>query len=139
MEERVLDYQHELPGHRLELHAAPGIKIQGNPDRLIQMLDKLVNNAAEHGDKNAPVTLRLEAESSNAILKVSNFGDALPDDIERIFQPFFSNKSGHGRDNLGLGLYVARTIAQYHRGSIKAGHLRNPDGAEFVVSLPRSV
>lgn len=137
--ERTQDHRDSTPGRLFEVHTAPGIEIAGNADRLVQMFDKLVNNAVEHSSAPCTVEIRLEAMDNVAMLTVSNRGDSLPDDCEGIFQPFISHKSGHGGENLGLGLYVARMIARHHGGSIHANHLRDPTGAEFVVQLPCSV
>lgn len=136
--ERVQDYCHERPDRAFEVESGPAIHVNGQPDRLVQMLDKLVNNAIEHSAPPSPVHIQLNTEGNTAVLIVRNLGDSLPPDLDRIFQPFVSGKTGHNGENLGLGLYVARAIVQRHGGDIQVKPLSGPTGAEFVVRLPQA-
>ena len=63
-----------------------------------------------------------------------NEGDALPADMARIFEAFVSTQKT--KDNLGLGLFVAQSIALNHGGEISAEDLPEGSGARFVVRLP---
>ncbi len=115
-----------------------GLEVNGNLDALNQMLDKLFNNAMEHGAPGEPVVVELRRMAQACSLVVADQGEALPQDVERLFKPFVSNKTRRIRSgNLGLGLFVARTIASHHGGSITAEPLGDGRvGARFTVSLP---
>jgi Histidine kinase-, DNA gyrase B-, and HSP90-like ATPase. len=115
---------------------ARDVHVRGNADSLVQMIDKLLNNAIEHSRAESQIEVRLATGEDSAQLEISNIGDALPDDVERLFRPFVTTKSGSAQGNLGLGLYVARTIATFHGGSVTAHALAQPAGARFVVTLP---
>jgi signal transduction histidine kinase len=79
----------------------------------------------------------LEAVSTSCRLTVSDVGDALPADHEAIFKPFVTHKRPETRHgNLGLGLFVARTIVGHHRGSLRVEPLPGAIGARFIVELP---
>lgn len=136
VEGRMRDYAEECPDRKFVIVAVPNLSVMGNADRLVQMLDKLVNNAVEHGAAEHPIEVALRVERRCIVLSVKDIGDALPEDIERIFEPFVSQKVRHGKGNLGLGLYVARAIAVRHGGTVRARRLQNPDGAELTVELP---
>lgn len=135
-EGRIRDYCEEETNRSFVGNIEPDIWVLGNADRLVQMLDKLTNNALEHGTAESPIDFVLQRHQGRAILMVKDIGEPLPSDLDRIFEPFTSNKLRQGRDNLGLGLYVVRVIANRFGGTVRARRLKNPDGAELIVELP---
>ena len=133
--ERVLTFQQLHPSRQLVLHPKPGLFVQGNEERLAQMLDKLLTNAVEHSASDAEIRVALRRAGDDWLeLLVENEGDALPNDKARIFEAFVSSQARAG--NLGLGLFVAQSIARNHGGSITAEDLSTGRGARFVVRLP---
>jgi signal transduction histidine kinase len=69
-------------------------------------------------------------------LTLENEGDALPEDKDRSFEAFVTSEKS--TDNLGLGLFVAQSIALNHGGDIVAEDLPRDRGARFVVRLPEA-
>ncbi|MEQ1740530.1 MAG: ATP-binding protein, partial [Methyloglobulus sp.] len=71
-------------------------------------------------------------------LSVINEGIKLPDDKDKIFDLFVSLRdAGHWKsDNLGLGLYLVKLIAEGHGGSVQASDLIDKEGAIFTVRIP---
>jgi signal transduction histidine kinase len=141
--ERLDDHQQDSTGPRFEVRVEPGIEVYGNEDALLQLLEKLINNAIEHGSPGLPIQVHLQAREGWCQLTVQDLGDALPPDTERLFEPFCSIKPRQATaadSNLGLGLFVARTIARYHGGTLKAQPLQDPAtgmaGAAFTAELP---
>lgn len=133
--DRVLAFQELHPSHQLALSLRPGLFVQGNEERLAQLLEKLLSNAVEHAASDAEIRVELRrADDGWLELSVENDGDALPEDKERIFEAFVTSQKRP--DNLGLGLFVARSIAQNHGGRITAEDLPERRGARFVVRLP---
>jgi signal transduction histidine kinase len=65
-----------------------------------------------------------------------NHGVPLPSDVERLFRPLVSLRASGEQGHLGLGLYVARVIANRHRGAITAEPTVDRPGARFIVELP---
>jgi len=134
---RAQDLRQAEPGWTIDTRVTPEIWVRGNADSLVQMMDKLIDNALEHGDKSHPLTIVLRTDT-HAELTIENRGEPLSQDVEELFQPFVSNKTrSSGNVNLGLGLFVARTIAAHHSGSVEATGLTAPPGAAFCIRLPR--
>src|SRR5688572_21225315 len=114
------------------------VSVSGAPDLLAQMLDKLVENAVDFASEGTPIRISL---SSDARLRVENHGAALPDAIrESLFDSMVSLRSERagGVPHLGLGLYIARLIAEFHGGVLRAENLPG-GGAAFEVQLARAV
>ena len=133
--ERVLTFQQLHPSRQLVLRPKPGLFVQGNEERLAQLLDKLLNNAVEHSEPEAEIRVALRRSDERWLeLSVENEGDALPEDSERIFEAFVSSQSRP--ENLGLGLFVAQSIARNHGGLISAQNRPSAAGARFVLRLP---
>lgn len=108
----------------------------GSPELLIQMLDKLVDNAVDFSDEGDTIDLGLTLADNGYALSVANPGAPLPEKMRtQMFDSMVSIRSGKNSQHLGLGLYVARLIAKGHGGGIEAHNTEN--GVIFTVSLPR--
>ena len=109
----------------------------GSPELLVQMLDKLVDNAAgfsKHGDS---IGLRLSSDGDELLLAVTNPGPPLPERMQtQLFDPMVSVRPGKSARHLGLGLYVAQLVATGHGGRIRARN--EAGGVVFEVLLPRA-
>ena len=110
---------------------------EGSPELLIQMLDKLVDNAVDFSDDGDTISISLSVTDGNFEITVSNPGPPLPERMRsQMFDSMVSMRGGKDSKHLGLGLYVARLIAEGHGGRISAD---NTDGGVcFTVSVPRS-
>jgi signal transduction histidine kinase len=133
---RARDYSDEIPSQSFQANIDTGIFVVGNSDSIVQMLDKLINNAVEHSRENTPIEVSLKTDGNQAILAVLDEGDPLPADCD-IFEPFMSQKIERNETNLGLGLFVARVIVVHHGGRIRAEPLVGASGAQLIVELPR--
>jgi len=133
--ERVLTFQQLHPTHQLVLRPKPGLIVNGNEERLAQLLDKLLTNAVEHSAEGSEIRVTLRRVDDEWFeLCVENEGDALPKNKERMFEAFVSSRSRS--ENLGLGLFVAQSIARNHRGHVIAEDLPGASGARLLVRLP---
>jgi PAS domain S-box-containing protein len=104
--------------------------------RLAQLLDNLLQNALRHSLQNSSIGLSVKGESSGITLTVLNKGPLLqPDEREAIFEPFRRGKRPAG-EGLGLGLYIAKQIAEAHGGRISV-ESSVERGTSFKVWLPR--
>jgi dedicated sortase system histidine kinase len=122
----------------LEVPARP-VEVDGAPDLAAQLLDKLVENAVDFARPGTAVRVSLEQSAATALLTVSNQGPRLPERMRtRLFDSMVSVRDapGAGTPHLGLGLYVARLIAQFHGGTIAASNLASADGVAFGVRIP---
>jgi dedicated sortase system histidine kinase len=119
--------------------ASRRLEVEGSPDLLAQLLDKLVENAVDFSCGDAPIRVTLEEAGGAAVLAVSNRGPLLPGEMRtRLFESMISvrERRAAGAPHLGLGLYVARLIAEFHGGAIEAANLPSGDGVAVTVRLP---
>lgn len=132
-------YQTSFPGHpfALEKPAQP-LPISGAPDRLAQLLDKLVDNAVDFGSSGGEIAISVSRVGDEAVIGVSNRGSTLPEAMrDRLFDPMVSvGTKDATQTHLGLGLFIARLITEYHQGRIQAENLHDPDGVRVSVRLP---
>ena len=107
---------------------------QGSPELVIQMLDKLVDNAVDFSSDEDTITIGLSEKQGAFLFSVTNPGSPLPEQMRsQLFDSMVSIRSGSDK-HLGLGLYVAKLIAEGHGGRIDA---RNTHGGVAVsVTLP---
>ena len=112
--------------------AAPMV---GSPELVIQLLDKLVDNAISFSESGDEITMTLEADGDRYRFAVRNPGPPLPARMrQRLFDSMVSLRSGDPGEHLGLGLYISRLVAEGHGGSIEADNVDG--GVEFRVHLP---
>ena len=115
------------------------VTVSGDATRLTQVLVNLVTNAAKYTPPPGTVSVTLEASSAEAILKVSDTGIGLSDDlIERVFEPFVQGERALARSEggLGLGLTLVRSVIDLHGGSVSANSRGAGNGTTFLVRLP---
>ncbi|MFK8082496.1 MAG: ATP-binding protein [Granulosicoccus sp.] len=113
--------------------------INGDRQRLEQMLDKLITNAMDFKFPETEVIIRLAQLGERQItISVENHGPALPADTQALFGLSVSIRSREKKQqgNVGFGLFVARRIAEYHNGTIAAKN--SAKGPIFTICLPTS-
>ena len=131
----IEERQHVLS---LVLPSSP-IYVNGDSDRLDQVITNLVENAAKYTDPGGKITVSLERGGKNAVLSVRDSGIGIAtENLELIFAPYTQSRGvlADPRSGLGLGLGVARRIVELHRGSIRATSGGPAKGSEFVASIP---
>jgi|GEM_PF-6519574 len=125
------------PDHPLETETVK-ITAQVDPVRLEQLLDNLLDNAAKYCPPGTPIELTLADEGGQAVLAVADRGHGLPEaDLEHVFTRYFRAPQHPARryTGLGLGLFLARQIAELHGGDISASN-RPGGGLRVAVRLP---
>lgn len=112
--------------------------IYGDPSRIRQMLDKIIENGVSYHKEGTPIQLGLSTENNRIKLTISNEGPTLePDQEKQIFNSMVSvRKVKDDKPHLGLGLFIARTIVQHHGGEIRAENLLKKNGVAFILLLP---
>ena len=133
------------PGQKFELLRSGNLLLQGDRRRLLQVLSNLLNNAVQHGDTSAAISLSAHGEEEGVVLRVANLGTPIhPDFLARIFEPLVqvqaanADFSGRSGTSLGLGLFVAREIVLGHDGTIEVESSADT-GTVFTIRLPREV
>lgn len=137
VEDRLASLRQAFAPRVLVTKIESSVIVVGNEDRLAQMLDKLLSNAAEHVAEAGEIRIELRRDRQEALLTVEDDGDPLPEDKARIFNAFESvGKKRSGPGIRGLGLFVTRVIVESFGGHVLAQDLPNDGGARFVVRLP---
>ncbi|MES2722585.1 MAG: ATP-binding protein, partial [Pseudomonadota bacterium] len=129
-------------GIRLVSKVAAADQVIADPDQLHRILVNLLRNARqalEHQEGRAApgrIEVSLEAVGGSSLIRISDNGPGVPERLrERLFQPF----AGSGRpDSTGLGLAIARELAQGHGGDLTLS-VTGAEGTVFELRLPGAV
>jgi PAS domain S-box-containing protein len=121
------------------LKKAPELFIEADKDRLIQVLENVLNNAIDHtSPKNRIIELTIEITPVAILLKVKDNGAGIAfENIERIFDQFVSIGTEYSAIGTGVGLYLSKLIIQAHNGKIYARSEGIGHGSVFFIELPR--
>jgi PAS domain S-box-containing protein len=124
----------------LSAETEPVPELQGDPERLGQVLDNLISNALKFTPAGGSVTVGLHRRNGQAVVEVADTGIGIPAAEQvRLFERFYRTSSATERSipGIGLGLSISRAIAQGHGGAISV-HSEEGRGTTFTVELPIS-
>ncbi len=111
------------------------IVLSGDAVRLTQVVANLLNNAARYTPPSGTITISTEVDSGEAVIRVRDSGQGIPDDmIDSIFDTFVQFRPRGG--GLGLGLTLVRRLVELHGGRVTAKSFGTDNGSEFVVRIP---
>jgi len=113
-------------------------RIQVRPQRLEQALVNLLENAERHSPDGQSIAVELAEAGDTVQISICDRGPGIaPENLERIFQPFFTTlpRGTHPDQGLGLGLSVVQSIVNAHGGSVRAGPGEG-GGSVFTILLP---
>jgi len=125
-------------GVHVDVESRPGQSwVRGDPDRLVQVVGNLLDNAIKFTPEGGTVTVRSDnSREGHVAIRVSDTGRGIaPADIARIFRPFEQVETAYG-GGLGLGLAISKGIVEASGGQlvVESGGLER--GATFTISLP---
>lgn len=127
------EFETEASTRKLHLERQlESVVVDGDERRVRELTRNLLSNALRHA--RSTVRISVHADGAFAQMLVTNDGDPLGADAERVFQRFYRADGACG--GTGLGLPIVRWIAQAHGGSVVARDCSSGSGAEFLVSLP---
>jgi two-component system sensor histidine kinase ChvG len=141
--ELVSSYQQGFAEHRLDYQrnaSGPQARVDGSPDLLAQLLDKLIENAVSFSPPGSVISISSGPQKGLWSLEVSNPGPLLPDSADSdIFASMVSlrNSKSDGEPHLGLGLTIVKRITEFHRAKITAFNRADGSGVVFRFELPR--
>ena len=128
--------QDEVPVRAVVREPLPNIR--GDRDRLRQVLINLIDNAVKYSSPGEEV--RVEAQTSNGrvVIEVRDRGPGIPPEHQKvIFEKFGRVQTGQtAKPGTGLGLFIARSIAEAHGGSLDVRSNPEQPGSTFRLSLP---
>ncbi|MCP4338415.1 MAG: HAMP domain-containing protein [Desulfobulbaceae bacterium] len=122
------------------------VTLHGDPGRIRQMLDKLIDNAVSFHRPGTPIEITLAENRGThfsatlrgtVTLKVANQGPTIPAELQnQIFNSMVSYRQQKGSGpHLGLGLYIVRTIVEHHQGTVTVGSTKDAKGTVFTLKL----
>ncbi|MEO8719751.1 MAG: GAF domain-containing sensor histidine kinase [Ginsengibacter sp.] len=126
---------------RLETDLRDSLIINGDSDRLTEIVDNLINNAIKYSPPGKRIFTTLHEQDKFAILEVRDEGQGLSDeDKKNIFQRFarLSSTPTGGESSTGLGLSIVKSLVEAHNGEVSAVSRGKNEGATFIVKFPLS-
>lgn len=142
LEATIADASATHPGVQYDLRTSGDLAACYDATRLHQLFLNLLANAGQHGARSHPVTVDASATAEQLVVRVNNHGPAIPRaDLESIFKPLVQlsgtdDSATRPRTSLGLGLFIAREIAEGHGGGVTVTS-DDAGGTTFTVVLPR--
>jgi len=125
--------------HALHVALPPEtLAVEGDPDRLVQVVGNLLSNAARYTDEGGHIWLSAAEENGQAVIRVRDNGMGIdPAMLERIFH-LYAQATGaeRSRGGLGIGLTLVRSLVDMHHGTVVARSEGPGRGSEFEVRLP---
>ena len=131
------------PGVDLDVVVEPSdLAVDGDRDRVHQVVANLLENAVRHSPSGGRVQLRASSSGRGRVtIEVSDEGPGIPDEeAARVFERFYRADAARSSHNggAGLGLAIARWIVDLHGGEIRPER-REPHGCRMVIVLPGGV
>jgi signal transduction histidine kinase len=118
---------------RVALDVSGDARVEAHADSLARALDNLIKNAVEASKPGDTVSLEVTEEHGQARVSVLDAGPGIePEREAELFEPFFTTKP----EGTGLGLPLARSIAQAHGGDVR--YVRTASSTRFELELPRA-
>ena len=139
LQSAVAGYRDGFRSARIELDVPQDpCFMRGAPDLVVQMLDKLVENAVDFCPSAGVIVVRLSCAGGHYEVVVSNDGPPIPPAmLGLLFESLFEHRQGvDDKPHFGLGLYIVRLISEFHGGTAAAANRPDGSGAIFTVSLP---
>jgi two-component system, OmpR family, sensor kinase len=111
-------------------------RVRADRERLRQVLMNLVENAVKYSRTGDEVEVRAWAENGRVLVSVRDRGPGIPREQHGlIFEKFGRTNVGGGKPGTGLGLFISRSIAEAHGGTITVRSVPG-QGATFTLELP---
>ena len=128
----------EKKGQTLTADIAPGITLDGDSGKLMQIFYNLTDNAIKYTPENGHIAVRLAQSGANVLFAVTDDGIGIPEeDQKHIFERFYRVDKARSRatGGTGLGLSIVRQLAAMHGGTVSVSS-QPGQGATFTVTLP---
>ncbi|NQX61706.1 sensor histidine kinase [Paenibacillus qinlingensis] len=122
----------------LDYEIQPDLTLHGNSEQIKQVVMILMDNAIKYTPPKGAITLSFKKHHSDTLLTVTNTGEGIsPEHVERIFDRFYRADTSRSRKHggYGLGLAIAKSIVEQHKGKIHAKSVQQ-ETTSFYVQLP---
>ncbi|MBR1830373.1 MAG: hypothetical protein IJ781_12900, partial [Atopobiaceae bacterium] len=121
----------------IETNVEPDVHVQGDPEWLERLAKILIDNACKYAAEGSTITVTLTRAQGNTCFTVNNVGNVIdPEDLAHLFDRFYRSDKARNRETggFGLGLAIAKGIAETHGGKISATSTEE-SGTTFTVTL----
>ncbi|MEP7290720.1 MAG: histidine kinase N-terminal 7TM domain-containing protein [Chloroflexota bacterium] len=110
--------------------------VQLDPERMMEAVQELIDNALRHTSAQESVTLRTYSNADGVTLEVQDTGEGIaPDALPRLFERFYRQDGAHSTPGFGLGLSIAQRIVELHGGKLEVQSTPGI-GSRFMIHLP---
>lgn len=137
VEEVMADIQLTTEQHTLVKEGQTDATIQGDRERIGQVLTNLLTNAIKYAPESEKIVIKLARDEQSVIASVQDFGPGIPDEQQaHVFEPFYRvEEQGSTASGLGLGLTIAANLIKRHQGKIWV-ESEEGAGTTFSFTLP---
>jgi CheY-like chemotaxis protein/two-component sensor histidine kinase len=125
--------------HQLTVSVPPGIYLDADPVRLVQVFYNILNNAAKYTEPGGRIGVIAEVRGDRVTVRVSDTGVGIPKDkLRSVFEMFaqVDRTLERAQGGLGIGLTLVKTLVEMHGGTVTAASEGPGKGSEFIVDLP---
>lgn len=134
-------YSEIYPKHHISFKCPDNcrqISLKAAPDLLVQMFDKLINNAASFCPQGKNISFTIANDGSFLTINLENDGPLLPENMRsQLFDNMVSlRQKDTNSSHLGLGLHIVRLIVAHHNGVVSAHNRADETGVIFSIKLP---
>lgn len=136
----VSAFQKRYPTRSFALQVPGAVLLNGEEFLIRLVLNNLIENAVKYTTPEMPISVSLEEQEHQAIIKVADLGAGIPDaEKQKVFEKFYrvGDESKRTTKGTGLGLYLSTKIVKDHKGSISIEN-NHPVGTVFKVILPKN-
>jgi signal transduction histidine kinase len=113
-----------------------GVRVRGDPDRIAQILDNLLNNAVKYSPASAPIDVAVTTLTGEARVRVEDYGIGVAaEERDRMFTAYYRTSRTRAIPGLGLGLHISRRLAEQHGGRLWLDDSTDA-GSVFALALP---
>ena len=136
LDDVVFELREAHPQRRIDADIVIPCTVRCDTGRLQQLLSNLLGNALTYGAVDRPVRVGASVEGAELVLVVANDGAPIaPDDLTRVFEPYWRPLTSKPGGGLGLGLYICAQIASAHGGAMRVDSSVE-SGTVFSARLP---
>ena len=131
----VTELREAQPGRVVVENIAVPSVVHCDRGRLQQLVSNLLANALTHGSADQPVAVDVSVQGDKLSIAVTNHGKPVaPENLKKIFDPYWRASASRQGAGLGLGLHICRLIADAHGGTIQVGS--TAEATRFIATIP---
>src|SRR6185437_9769662 len=138
LKDKIEDLKMVITDHPLSFSGKGEFWVEGDIDRVSQVINNLVTNAAKYSEPGTAIKIRLAKSNGYAKIEIEDFGVGIPEKYhDRVFQRFFQAQKHQSPDvyhGLGLGLYISSLIVRHHGGILD--FKSKTQGTIFYFTIP---